>query len=403
MPVRQLLGAGDSLLQGTAGGASIAQGSSGAVFEMAMEALANLPSVGPLISSGNRGCSLGELTDAFDVDYTGSWTDVDPADAWDTIPYGVGKYSAAGATATVMWTKSPKWRTSVGQQITFCDYTGGGNFQYRRDGGAWTNHNQTLLNDNTLIKFYVSGAASTIEFRAYDGAGSVGCFPVAVEWFWLPPSTTQGIIGHNLAAGGHFLSQLVAVPAGGGDRMAIFDDVRLGTGSPIQSTPNAGSMVMVINDVSGTTAALNTNLTAFNTRLSPHGPVGFIVPYEMEVAKAAFATQVAYRAQFHTTATALSAEIIDLYDIYTAMGLGTGSGTQTAAIIAAGLVGDGIHQTPAGSRDQWPRIYWWLRNQFLGIGKEASLGSVAGKRATVGYAGKLATVGYGGGPPLTVD
>src|SRR5207253_2655643 len=155
----------------------------------------------------------------------------------------------------------------------------GGSWQYRIDGGAWTNHGQTLHNNNKIIKFYISGAASTVDFRAFDGSGSVGCFPASVEWYWLAPTTTQGFVWHNLGSTTQRMNYLAAATSG--DRMAVLDAVTLGTGSPLNNRPNVGTLAMFINDINiGNTTTWNTDLTTFYNRVSPYGPVGLMSPWE---------------------------------------------------------------------------------------------------------------------------
>ncbi len=320
MTIRQLIVTGDSLSAGAVGATLISEGGSGCWPELVADKLGNIAGIGPLLSSGARFVALGDMfgEDAEWV-YTGTWTEV-ASTAWDKLPYGYGR-TASGSSNIATYTLPRLSRSVVGFAIYWVDYTSGGNWSYRIDGGAWTNMAQTLANDNVLCKFYVSGTVkSTVEIRAANAAGtSVGCFPAAIEMFYS--TATDGIIVHNLAITGERLNDLVNYSTG--DHMAFWDSVRLGTGSPIDNEPNGGTIMLHLNDVNIDNAATwATDLTTFHTRVSPLGPVGFMSPWECNPDGYNVTDQATYRAQTKTTAATLGVPVLDMYDEWQHAGFG---------------------------------------------------------------------------------
>lgn len=332
MALTTLCFVGDSLTAGTKGGFSQASGGPGNFVDQVSQRLANIPGIGPLLSGGLRGVWLGLIGSVATSDwtFTGAWTAVTSTDAFDKAPYGavspaVTQYgNGSGLVAT--WTKSRILRPVVGFAIYWVDYTSGGNWSYRVDGGAWTAMGQTLANDNKLCKFYVNTPiVSTVDIRCANAAGTgVGCLPVGIEPVYS--TATDGLIVHNVAVNGSKLNQLCATTSG--DRMAFFDSVKLGTGSPLSPTPNAGVIVMHINDVAlNNTTTWNTDITTFNTRMSPLGTVGIMSPWEADYTAFNIQNQTSYRAQTKTSARTLGMKTLDHFDRWQAMGFGDASGT----------------------------------------------------------------------------
>jgi hypothetical protein len=400
MTLSQLAFVGDSLTKGDADALSaIGDGGKGTFVELVAELLAALPSIGPLVSAGIQGAWL--TGGVYGWSRAGTWTDVVSTDAFDKTPYGLGAY-ASGSTKTMTWTKPSQWRALHGVAIYWVDYSGGGNWRYRKDGGAWVNHGQTALNDNAICKFYVTGNFTTLDIQASsDGSASVGCYPFAVEPFFLAPSTSQGLIVHNFGTGGVSLHNLVLATSG--DRMAILDTVRLGTGSPIASTPHAGVSMMHINDATqlNNTTTWATDLTTFNTRVSPLGPVGFVNPWEIDPTVVSATIQANYRAQTKTTGATLSAKVVDLYDAWAANGW-TGNAAALSAGLLTILLGKSTHQSQAGNIDLTPRVYWHVRQKLLALGNLPTLYPVKATKAATVYAGTRAAVAHSAGLPVAV-
>lgn len=432
MTVNTIVSVGDSLSEGSEpvalpGNFSFAQGGKGAWWELAAERLSNLSTVGPRISSGFRSTALGDGT----VAYAGAWTDVTAADLFDKGPYGLGKYSATGTGGTVTFTR-PAFRTVVGFALYWIDLnrlsgTNGGNWSYSVDGGTYTAMGQTIAHDNGLKKFYVSGAVtSSVAVRAANAAGTaVGTFPIGIEWFYLAPSTTTGLIWHNLALNGMLLRDLVGGTGNTtvGDRMAFFDAVTLGSGSPISNQPNVGILLMHGRDVTlNSTSQWNTDLGTFWTRVHSLAPQLWMnhfelaqYPDETNSASPGFpwATQTSYRDQLKTTAAAKSpaVPVFDQYDRYASMGWGPSSGTtvtisnsQNVALRAAGILYalDNGHQLAAGHLDQATAVYWQLRNRWFSVGSAPSSYVATGKQAAVAVTGKQAAVAYSTASPIAV-
>ncbi len=406
--ISQLAIIGDSLSTGFPTGSAMGDGRQGGWDELLAEGLANISGLGPMLSSGYRGVANG-IQSFREWSYAGTWTTVTNANLWDKLPYGFGK-TASGAGSIATFTRPIEWRTPVGFKLYWVDLSTGGNWQYRIDGGSWINMGQTLAHDSKICAFYVpTPFTDTIDIRAFDGTSSAGCFPAGIELFWSDPTApgASGLIVHHYAVGSQNLHKLFTSIAG--DRMAIMDSVKLGTGSPIVNAANICTLMMHINDVKdfGNTTTWANDLTSFNSRVSPLGPVAFMNPYETVPTTFNATTQSDYRAQTKTTAAgfATPAKVLDLYDLWTANGWGTGVGTQNDVIQAAGLTFDNIHETLAGHLDLYFRIYWWIRTQILsGLNDNTpSRYPMAAKQTAIQYSGKQAGVQYSAGAPITVS
>lgn len=372
MTIAQFAVFGDSNPQGTgpAGqSASIAQGGAGCWAELAFERLSTIRGLGPLVSSGLRGVWLAGVPGG-DTEWSfttggNAWSDTASTDAWDRL-FGKGVY-ANGINKVATATLPTTYRSAVGFAIYFMDYTGGGNWQYRINGGTWTNMGQTLAHDNLLAKFYVPSslvAGSTVEVRCYDGSADCGCALGGIEWFYLDPTTTtQGFIGHNCGVNAMKLNTLVAATSG--DRMAFVDSVKIDAvhgGGAITNRPNVGAVVDCINDNQlANLTTWNNDLTTFNTRMAPLGKVGFISTWEISTAVYTAVSQANYRAQTKTTAAALGVPVKDLFDDYSSLGW-----TTNALLAGTGILNaDAIHASQAGHLDLADRVYWWVRTQLL--------------------------------------
>lgn len=420
MAINQLVLAGDSLMSGligpgafNAGGSTYSQGGKGSFGELDAARIANIAGVGPLVASGLIPVWQ-QYTTGSQVTVTGTTpTGVASTDAFDKAPYG-GAPSAlntigfsSNVTTIWKWTPPIAYRPIVGFGFDWIDYTSGGNWSYRVDGGAWTAMGQTLANDNKYCRFYVPTAVTaTLEVRAGTAAGAgIGCLPVGPNFFFYDPTSanTNGIIFQNVAVPGTQLHDLVTVTSG--DRMAFWDAVKLGTGwgsSTLTANPNLGTIVMHLNDVTrASISTWNTDLGTFNTRVSPLGPVGIMSPWEAATATYNQTQQTNYRAQTKTTAAALSpvATVLDIYDAWNLNGF-----TANAGAVAAGyLNADAIHESQNGHYSIAGYMLWWMRNNFFATSATyPSTYVAAGKQGAVQYAGKQAAVQYKAGIPVGV-
>lgn len=376
---------GDSLTAGTIEGCSMIQGALGGYFEIVMAMLGLLAGIGPLISPGLQPVSL--ALQPFPTTIWGfttggnAWTAIVAAtDAFSRLPQGYGCYgSGAGKVAT--FTKPAKgWKPIVGFDLWFVDIAGGGNWSYRIDGGAWTAMGQTLgavdgtTTTNKLCKFYVNlPVNSTVEIRCADTSGtSVLCCPSGITPYYVVPQTaTTGIIGNNFSTNGASLHLNAGTQAGGGDHLAVLDDVHLGTGSPISSRPNAGTVQMFINDVElNNTSQFATEMGVVNTRASVFGKVYFLIPWEVETTDYPQAQQTAYRNITESTAAgfATPATTYNFYTKWSQMGYVGNAGSIPNLASDGGLF---LHQNQRGNIVCADPVYWMLRND-LG----AAVGSV---------------------------
>lgn len=403
MTVTRLALVGDSTTQGDNG--AYAAGGQGSWAELIRDRLANVVGIGPLISPGLRNLSLVILPGTpQNVEWTtagAGWTNVVTTDAWDKAPYGKAQY-ANGSTNIRTYTV-PNWMPAWhGFAIDWIDYTNGGNWSYRINGGAWTAMGQTLQNDNAYCRFYITQtmtAGQTIDIRAANAAGTgVGCLPVGIRPFFSAPSTTQGLIVDNYGENGERLHNLALATSG--DRMAAFDTVRLGTGGAVASTPTITLMGHINDVVIANTTTWATDLTTFRNRVAPLGSVGFWSLWECNTGTYNQTQQTNYRAQTKTSAAAFSpaVPVLDIYDLWSSLGF-----TANAGAVAAGfLIGDAIHESQAGHIDLAPRFYWFVRNNFFSVGNAPSTYTATGKRAAVQYSGKQAAVQYSAGAPISV-
>jgi lysophospholipase L1-like esterase len=415
--IKQLFFFGDSLTEGSQlavpSSNRIYDGGAGGWWELIAERFANIPEIGPLISTGIRPVSEG-LVSSSQWSYSGSWTGITGSTNYDKWTYGELQY-ANGISNVATYTTSIYWREPVGYTIYYLDYDAGGNWQYRIDGGAWINMAQTLAHDNTLAKFYIASPGGsnphTIDIRGYDGTADCGVMPCGLEVFFVDPTqpNLNGLIIHNVAVGGHLLAQMFANAPG--DRFAVLDSVKLGTNA-ISNTPNMGCIVMHINDASVFQNVTNwgTHLSGFYNRCAPLGPVGFISPWEVGSDSNVNHWQQQYRAKTKLVASDNGANVLDLFDAWTALGFGDGTvGTQTPALQNEGYLSTadgGTHETALAHQDLAVRIFDWMKSSVwplynyvgptvshfnLGDSQLASANTMAGTPATI-------TSGHGGIP-----
>lgn len=397
MAIKQFMLAGDSLPLGKVGDHEYRAAGLGTFAELVADRLANIPGIGPQLGPGIIGCW--RTSNTADWGFASTWTAVASTDAFDKLPYGFGNYSAAGSTRIATFTPSVYWRPIVCFEIGYVDYTSAGDWQYRIDGGTWTNMGQTIAHDNAVKKFFVNTPiTSTLEIRAYDGAAGVGCFPAFVRPYWTDPrGLTNGFILDNISYGAHKLNDLTAATSG--DRMAIIDSVVLGTGSPISHRPNVAFVNMNINDtLLASTATWDTDLTTLNARVAPIVPLGLISPWGVDTVARNDTQQTNYRAHTKTTAASFStpAKVLDLFDAWNANGWGSTNALQASQGIAdARLESDGVHEAQLGHLDVADRVYWWIRTNFFTIGKAGNVFSVGSSplgTATALLGGQVETI-----------
>ncbi len=362
MAITQLASLGDSLTQGTVpfgpGGFSTYQGGLGCWLELAAERLGNRPDIGPLISPGFRQVHLGLAADNEWLS-SGTWTQTTTSDLFDRAPFGRAFYST-DSSATYTFTSSTKWRPIVGFDLFWIDYTKtgsiGGDWQYSLDGGtSWTNMGQPILHDQKLKKFYVnSPITGTLKVRPFDGTSAVGALPVGITPYFIDPRTaTKGFIWHNLGSGAQTL-QTNCNPTTAGDRLAWFDDVTLGTGSPISHQPSIITN-MFINDVNvsgGTATTWGNALDALYTRFHTYARILFLSPYEANPGVYSTTTQASLRSKTKERAAANGQKYLDIFDAWNNLGI-----NNNADADAQGFLYDLTHETQAGHIDMAERLF----------------------------------------------
>lgn len=402
MTVSQIALVGDSQTEGTYLDFAYSRSGQGSWAELLADRLANISGIGPLLSSGFRGVGLG-LAGSVEWTFTtggDAWTGITSASAFDKLPYGIGRY-AFGPAKIATYTIPNHQRPNVGFALYYVDLSNGGNWQYRIDGGAWTNMGQTLSHNDALCKFYVpTPVTSTVEIRASsDASTGVNCIPAGIELFYASPSTTQGLIVHNVALDGRELHELALT--GSGDRMAWFDSVTQRGANTISNTPAAGIVIMQLtNDchLINNTATYASDITTVRNRLASIGPLLVLNVWEYS---GEASQQASYRAQAKTTWGGFSpvVPVIDLYDAWASNGI-TGY-TQAAA---AGLMGDIAHESQLSHFDIARRAYGPVRNTFFPLFANAptSYPIVAKSAASGAYAAKAAAVAFSAAAPIAI-
>lgn len=404
MSVLQIAIGADSIGRGHIGGFDYEGGGLGNYEEQVADRLANISGIGPVIGPG---CKL-MYTDGVRV---GSWTGTVSTDVFDRAIFGTAYYSAGGSGTTITWNVPAHWRPIVGFCVYWIDYTNAGDFQYSVDGGAWVNMGQTINNNNKLKKFYVASAiTSSVAFRAYNGATSVGCMVAFIEPFFVDPrSATTGVIVHNLGYAGNYLINFAGLSSSG-DRLAWFDDVTLGTGSPPSNRPSICIFGTFSNDCALAPASTTdwvTELTAVRNRVSSYASVGFINVYEqggvrLDGTNCTGADQATWRAALASTAASFSCPVLDIYSEWSKMGYTGFAGAVVAGFMNNGGV-DTLHLSQIGDNDVANRLYWLIRNNFLSVGNTPTVYPQKAKAASVAYTAKAASKAYTAGAPIAIN
>lgn len=375
MAVRQLFTVGDSLTAGKVDGHDYAQGGSGCWVEQVRDSLAQIPTIGPLISSGIRltqtaltGYSLSEWSP------TGTWAATVATDPWDKYFNTHGGY-ASGSGNKLTYTV-PAWMPPiVGVQFYWIDLDNAahtiqsGNWSWQKNGGGLTNMGQALQRDNSLNVFYETvtlGAGDTITVQAANAAGTAGyCLLMGIELFFAVPTSTQGLVVHNCAIGAAKLHVLAANLSGtGGDEMAFYNAVKPGTGSPLVPNPDFFTC-MFLNDVQlGDATQYGLDLDTWHTRAIGTAPVIFLNPFEVTFGGLfPQADQTSHRAKVVSRAAGYSpvVKVLDLYDAWASNGW-----TGNAPGVAAGLfASDNIHESQAGHDDIARRALPYIKREFF--------------------------------------
>lgn len=355
MPIFQVAVCGDSTVEGDISDVKRIYGGQGCWADLLADAFS--PWYGPVLGPGYLGVrGIGSFWDEWTG--AGSWTWVGPTDVHDKAPGRAAFSSSGGSGATRTWTK-PAGITNpiVGFHIYWIDYAAGGDWQYRIDGGTWTNMGQTRLGDNALKKFYIASAiTSTFDVRAYDGASAAGCCYAGLEPFYIAPQgLTAGVVVHNLGINGIRLVDNFC-RTGSGDWGAWFDTVTLGSGSPITNSPDLVIAGPFTNDVLDGLPATNYQ-TAYETlwdRVSSKKRL-LLNAFEQDPASRASATQSGYRTAASTAATNKSVAELNVYDRWGICATPVGYDGIKSTSAAAFLV-DQFHQSQVGHLDLGRRV-----------------------------------------------
>jgi hypothetical protein len=380
---------GDSLSIGFVGNFNYRAGGLGSWSQLDADRLGAIAGLGQLASSGVKLATQATLAD---WTFTGAGWATAAGTEYDRSPYGAGVFSlatgmfASGATNIATYTVGKDVKPGVGLQFFYVDYTDGsthtaGNWSWRitpiatGTPGSWTNMGQTIVHDNKIGVFYVAQAVAVgdiIEIRGADSSGTAaGVYPYAIETWYQTPSTATGLIVDVLAVNGSLLHDLVnglstttGIATGNTDRLAIFDQVKLGSGSPVAPTPNVVISGNINDVLNASVSTFGTDETTLYRRVTAAGAtLGIWSPYECDTTAYTAGGgngQSDYRDKTKERASTLGFKTIDIYDVWAARGI-----TGYAQTVAAGFLLDGTHESQAGHFTLADTFYWWLRNQFL--------------------------------------
>lgn len=414
MPPKQFHFIGDSITNGNADSvSSVEQGGKGAYWELIAEWLAAIPSIGPLVSPGFR--PLGAST--VEWSQSSGWTSTVTTDAFDKAICGIGSY-ASGSTKTVTYTHPTRWREAVGLEVDWVDYFDAGrslqsgNWSWQKNGGAWNNMGEALAHDNSYNRFYIAttlAPGDTITFRAADASGTAaGCFITGIRPYFMAPSS-DGLIVNNFGVGGQTLNNFSKATSG--DRMAVLDNVKLGSGSPNNTISAIGAIGEFVNDMAiiNNTTTWATDVTDLHTRLVTNCPLAMMTTWELDLGVDTATVQANYRAQTATTCAGFSpaAQVYSIFDNWKARGLGD-TGAQNALITAAGLVvvllGNAVHESQLGHIDIADQLFWFIRNTFFSAYPGKPLFAMGGKvAAPTTHKGKIAApAAFSAGRPVKI-
>jgi lysophospholipase L1-like esterase len=342
---------GDSITQGSFGGYEYTVGGPGSWVDKLGSAMGR--AIGPNIAYGFRGLWLG-LDNNTEPEWaaTGTWSRTTPSQTFDVCPFGDGFYSNGGSGALLTWTK-PAGVSVSGFDLYWFGMPGAGNWQYRVDGGAWTNMNQLLTSTaNKLHKFYVARAVHTsVQIRAYNGSAPCLAPIGGIAIYSRDPRTSSGIVVHDLGRDSNFLANFVRTSAG--DPLAWLDAVV--SNPPALAVRPALVTLMFSNDVVfNDTTKWQSELVKVITRVAPYADVLLMNPYEQNGRDPTI--QANYRAATASVANAQRCGLLDLYDAWAAAG-----DTGWSEANASGLMNSNNHPSQLGHADIAGRVWRLLR------------------------------------------
>lgn len=371
MTITNVVFCGDSITQGNmiTGAAGYNVGGSGIWVQRWTAAYCKNRRL-PLVGTGFQGLWLNSSPVRWSG--MGSWTQVDSSSVFDkavnsnsasTYAY----FNSSGASLTITrLPNEPAW--AAGGCIYWIDAAGIGDWQYKVDNGAWTNMAQTRLGDNKLKKLrFTTSATSSVMMRAFDGSANCSAIIVGFEGYFHSPSTTNGVIVHNLGCAGRALIDLNRPSSG--DPLAWFDSVVLGTDAP-DHKPNIVYM-MYSNDLHRSTSVQWTNdLNAFWDRMRSISTNPVLISlnvYErgglcLDGTQSTAEEQEEYRNRAVTAASTRGIPVFSAYRDWQRKYGGVftpADGSVAASAIGGGALDvDTTHPTPQGHKDL-ARIAWW--------------------------------------------
>jgi hypothetical protein len=221
-------------------------------------------SKGPRPGDGFRGLWRGD-----EWVYAGAWTRTERTSAFDVAPFGQGWFSSGQSADQLTWTR-PVGVDVAAFDIYWFHMPETGNWQYRIDGGQWTNADLPVVTaDDRLHRLFVREPVSrTVDIRGHDGQDACIAGIVGINVYAMSPARAAGTTVHNL--GHNFESLLWFCRSSAGNPLALLDDLR----------PDAVT-VLFSNDVPlNVPQRFRGVLRALVERVRPYADVLIISPYE---------------------------------------------------------------------------------------------------------------------------
>ncbi len=259
---RQVVCIGDSITHGTAGRPPLSRGVTRNWVEQLASAFDTPEGLRP--GDGFRG-----LWRSDEWVFAGAWTRTERTSPFDVAPFGQGWFSSGRDADQLTWTR-PVGVDVAAFDIYWFHMPETGNWQYRIDGGRWTNVGLPVgpPDDRLHRRFVREAVAQSIDIRGHDGRDACIAGIVGINTYATESARAAGTIVHNL--GHNFESLLWFCRSSEGNPLALLDDLR----------PDAVT-VLFSNDVPlNVPHRFRDSLRALVERIRPYAGVLIISPYE---------------------------------------------------------------------------------------------------------------------------
>ena len=157
--------------------------------------------------------------------FAGAWTRTERTSPFDVAPFGQGWFSSGRDADQLTWNR-PVGVDVAAFDIYWFHMPETGNWQYRIDGGRWTNVGLPVgpPDDRLHRRFVREAVARSIDIRGHDGRDACIAGIVGINTYAIESARAAGTIVHNL--GHNFESLLWFCRSSEGNPLALLDDLR---------------------------------------------------------------------------------------------------------------------------------------------------------------------------------